>query len=316
MGDRSGSTELPLGLTEEMRTTVLDNLSDGVYFVDRHRRILYWNRGAEEITGFSREEVLGRQCKDNILNHCDEAGNILCGRGCPLLATIRNGTQHEAHVYLHHKDGHRKPVAIRAAPIRDASGAIIGAAETFHDDTPLSDVRRRATELERDSMLDALTGVGNRRLGKAALSGWIEQLNGYGRGFGVLFADIDHFKKVNDTYGHDVGDEALRAVARTLEETSRMSDTVVRWGGDEFLVLAADTRPRTLELIAERVRALVSRAELFTRDGTVSVTVSIGATLAVTGDTAKRIVRRADALLYASKAAGRNRVTLDPFSRS
>ncbi len=316
MGDSSGSTELPLGLTEEIRTTVLDNLSDGVYFVDRQRRILYWNQGAERITGYSKEEVLGRQCKDNILNHCDDAGNILCGKGCPLLATIRDGNQREVHVYLQHKDGHRKPVAIRAAPIRDANGAIIGAAETFHDDTVLSDARRRASEFERDSMLDALTGVGNRRLGKAALAGWIEQFDGYGRGFGVLFADIDHFKKVNDRYGHDIGDEALRAVARTLEETCRTSDTVVRWGGDEFLVVAADARPRTLELIAERVRALVSRAELFTGEGTVSVTVSVGATLAIKGDTAKRILRRADALLYASKTAGRNRITLDPFSHA
>ena len=315
MGDPSSSSELPLGLTEEMRTTVLDNLSDGVYFVDRRRRILYWNQGAERITGFSKDEVVGRRCVDNILNHCDDAGTVLCGKGCPLLATIRDGKQREAHVYLHHKDGHRKPVAIRAAAIRDATGRIIGAAETFHDDTVLSDTRHRASEFERDSMLDALTGVGNRRLGKAVLAGWIEQFDGYGRGFGVLFADVDHFKQVNDMFGHDVGDEALRAVARTLEETSRASDTIVRWGGDEFLLLAADARPQTLELIAERVRALVARSELFTGAGAVSVTVSIGGTLATPGDTAALILRRADALLYASKGAGRNRVTLDPESR-
>ncbi len=198
-----------------------------------------------------------------------------------------------------------------AAPIHDANGRIIGAAETFHEDTVLSDTQRRAQEFERDAMLDALTGVGNRRLGKATLAGWVEQFDGYGRGFGVIFTDIDRFKVVNDTYGHHVGDEALRAVARTLEETSRASDTVVRWGGDEFLLLVGDARPRTLELIAERVRALVSRTELFTDAGTVSVTVSIGATLASPGDTPARILERVDALLYVSKTDGRNRVTLE-----
>ena len=313
MGERSGS-ELPLGLTEEMRTTVLENLSDGVYFVDRQRRILYWNSGAERITGFTKEEVLGRRCKDNILNHCDEAGTVLCAHHCPLLATMLDGDQREAHVYLHHSDGHRKPVCIRASPIRDADGRIVGAVETFHDDSALFDSRQRALELEQASMVDPLTGVGNRRLGKATLAGLMTQFDTYGRSFGVLFADIDGFKLVNDRFGHEIGDEALRAVARTLSDTSRTSDAVVRWGGDEFLLLVADARQSTLELISERVRALVERSELMTADGRVPLTVSVGATVVIRGDTGKRILRRADALLYASKAAGRNRVTIDPFS--
>ena len=313
MGESSGS-QLPLGLTEEMRTTVLENLSDGVYFVDRQRRILYWNRGAERITGFSKDEVLGRRCKDNILNHCDDAGTVLCTHHCPLLATMLDGDQREAHVYLHHRDGHRKPVCIRASPIRDADGRIVGAVETFHDDSALFDSRQRALELEEASMVDPLTGVGNRRLGKATLAGLITQSDSYGRSFGLVFADIDSFKLINDQYGHEIGDEALRAVAHTLSDTSRTSDAVVRWGGDEFLVLVADARPSTLELIAERVRALVERTQLMTDGRRVPLTVSVGATVAVRGDTAKRIVQRADALLYASKAAGRNRVTLDPFS--
>jgi diguanylate cyclase (GGDEF)-like protein/PAS domain S-box-containing protein len=298
-----------------MRTTVLENLSDGVYFVDRGRRILYWNKGAERITGYSKDEVLGRRCRDNLLNHCDEAGTILCTTLCPLSATMRDGEHREAHVYLRHKDGHRKPVRVRAAAVRDGDGVVVGAVETFHDDSKLFDSRRRALELERESMLDPLTGVGNRRLGKVTLAGWITQYETGGRSFGLLFADIDRFKQVNDRFGHDVGDEALRAVARTLEETSRTSDTVVRWGGEEFIVLVGDARLRTLELIAERVRALVERTDMQTENGSVSITVSIGATIVKEGDTPTRIMRRADALLYASKAGGRNRVTLDPISR-
>ncbi len=120
-----------IGLSAELRDALLENLSDGIYFVDRERRIMYWNRGAERITGFSAEELLGRRCEDMILNHCDGSGTILCGEKCPLLATIRDGQQREAHLYLHHKDGHRKPVRVCAATIHGAEGEVIGAVETF-----------------------------------------------------------------------------------------------------------------------------------------------------------------------------------------
>ncbi len=159
-----------IGLSAELRGALLENLSDGVYFVDLERRVMYWNRGAERITGFSAEEVLGRRCEDMILNHCDESGTILCGEKCPLLATIRDGQQREAHLYLHHKDGHRKPVRVCAAAIHDAEGAVIGAVETFHDDSALAHSRQRAAHLLDASMRDPLTGVGNRRLGEAVLA--------------------------------------------------------------------------------------------------------------------------------------------------
>lgn len=302
---------LPAGITDDMRVAVLDNLSDGVYFVDRQRRILYWNRGAERITGFTAEEVLGRRCKDRILNHCDEAGTTLCGKLCPLLDTIRDGHQREAHVYLHHKDGHMRPVRIRAAAIHDQEGNVVGAVETFHDDTALVDIRREAADRERASMSDALTGVGNRRLGEVLLTGWIEQYRQLARPFSVLFIDIDRFKAVNDGFGHDVGDEALRVVARTLVDTSRHSDQVIRWGGEEFVVLLADTHAATLRAVSERLRVMVMNTRVDAGSRRVPLTVSIGGTLAAPGDSAELIVRRADALLYESKRAGRNTVTLD-----
>jgi len=299
------------GLSDRLRLSVLENLTDGVYFVDRSRRIMYWNKGAQEITGFSAEEVLGRRCKDHILNHCDEAGTLLCGSRCPLLATIRDGQQRETHAYLHHKDGHRRPVLIRAAALHDDDGNIIGAVETFHDNGALVESRRRAEDLRRDSLYDALTGVGNRRLGQSVLAGCIEQYRRFERGFGVLLVDIDRFKRVNDRLGHAVGDEALKLVARTLTDACRQRDEVIRWGGEEFLVLLTEVDASTLAAAAERLRALVSRTRLFAARRAVPLRVSIGGTLVAPGDTEDLIVARADALLYAAKNAGRNRVNLD-----
>jgi diguanylate cyclase (GGDEF)-like protein/PAS domain S-box-containing protein len=307
----STSTPEAAGLSDRMRLAVLDNLSDGVYFVDRDRRITYWNKGAERLTGFSAPEVVGRRCRDGILTHCDAAGTQLCGSRCPLLATIHDGRVREAHIFLHHKQGHRRPVSVRAAPLRDEAGAIVGAVEIFNDDSALLDTRRRADGLERRAMTDPLTGIGNRRLAEMTLAGWLEQHRGFDWSFGVLFADVDEFKVVNDTYGHGVGDEALRIVARTLAHGVRQGDTVARWGGEEFVVLTGGADGEALTAVAERLRALVEQSKLFVDRRRVPLTISVGATLVAPGDSADGLIHRADALLYDAKLAGRNRVALD-----
>ena len=98
---------------------LLDQISDGVYFVTLDRRITYWNGGAERITGYAADEVLGRSCSEGILRHVDDAGRQLCLDGCPLAAVMKDGKPREAHVYLHHKDGHRVPVTVRGQALRN-----------------------------------------------------------------------------------------------------------------------------------------------------------------------------------------------------
>jgi diguanylate cyclase (GGDEF)-like protein len=125
-----------------------------------------------------------------------------------------------------------------------------------------------------------------------------------------MFLDIDHFKRCNDTHGHQAGDAVLATVARTLFASVRPFDTVGRWGGEEFLGVFPRISRETLHEIADRLHNLVAatRAEF---EGTViSVTVSIGATLANEGDDIETLIARADALMYRSKEQGRNRVTL------
>ena len=107
---------------------ILDNLYDGIYFVDRTRKITYWNKAAERITGFRRSEVLGAPCHDHILNHINDEGDPLCQSECPLAKCIETGQPTEAEAYLHHKEGYRLPVSIRVTPILDQDGNVIGAA--------------------------------------------------------------------------------------------------------------------------------------------------------------------------------------------
>jgi len=290
--------------------TLLDNLYDGVYFVDRDRRITYWNKGAERITGYPGSEVVGRHCSDNILVHVDREGNNLCLGMCPLGGTINDGMARSSDVYLKHKDGHRVHVRVRAAPIRDASGEIAGGVEIFTDHTPAAEALERFAELERLAFLDPLTGLANRRYTEITLASRLEELQRYGWRFGVLFIDIDHFKDVNDRCGHDTGDEVLKMVARTLQQSVRSFDVVSRWGGEEYVVVVAHVEGDELTATANRCRALVEQSRL-PAAAHICATISLGATLAREDDTVASLIKRADGLMYKSKAAGRNAVTVD-----
>jgi diguanylate cyclase (GGDEF)-like protein/PAS domain S-box-containing protein len=290
---------------------LLENLYDGVYFVDLERRITYWNNGAERISGFSAAEVVGKHCSDGILIHVDAEGCRLCTGSCPLAATIEDGRARESEVFLHHKAGHRVPVSVRVSPILDEEGRITGAVEVFSDNTSKTAALERVLQLEVLALLDPVTGVENRRHTEVRLQASLDALQRYGWQFGVLFLDVDHFKKVNDTHGHETGDKVLRMVAQTLGGNLRSVDSFGRWGGEEFIAVITNTSREYLCMVAERSRMLVTESELRAGPHRVRVTVSIGATMACAEDTIESVVDRADGLLYQAKADGRNRVKFE-----
>ena len=296
---------------EDFYKNLLDNLYDGVYFVDADRRITYWNRGAQRLTGYSPEEVLGCYCRENILEHVDEEAVRLCVRSlCPAAKTLQDGEAREEEVFLHHKQGHRLPVAIRVAPIKSPDGKVVGAVEVFSDNTPRVMSRQTIEELQRIALLDPLTEVGNRRYAEMNLKFRLAEKERYGWPFGVLFVDIDRFKAVNDRYGHETGDDVLRMTARTLTNSLRPFDLVSRWGGEEFLALVINVDADSLLVVAEKLRRMVEQSSIVHGSGSVRVTVSIGGTLAEPEDSIEGLVRRADGLMYRSKAEGRNRVSI------
>jgi diguanylate cyclase (GGDEF)-like protein/PAS domain S-box-containing protein len=289
---------------------LLESLPDGMYATDRERRITYWNKAAERISGFSGTEVVGSRCSDGILQHVDELGQQLCLGRCPLAATIEDGGTREAHVYLHHKQGHRVPVTVRVSPVHDSKGAVIGAVEVFSEDNGIHDLLRNLSEARREALVDELTDLGNRKSCELTLRSRIARLASHGVPFGVVFLDVDHFKFINDAFGHQVGDHVLLMVARTTERSLRPRDVVTRRGGDEFVIVLDNASPSTLEEIAERMRTLIEQS-FITHEGTrVSVTASLGATMGVVDDTPDTAIARADALMYESKESGRNRLTI------
>ncbi len=290
---------------------LIENIYDGVYYVDLNRCITYWNRGAERLTGYGREAVMGKSCADNILRHVDDQGNELCLQGCPLADTMIDGRAREAEVFLHHRQGHRVPVFVRGTPMRDAEGKIIGAVEVFSSNTKNVQAMEMIDRLQQEALKDALTGLGNRRFADMNLSTMIHGLRENGVRFGVLLVDADHFKAVNDTWGHNVGDEVLKMLAGSISAGLRALDVPCRWGGEEFIVLLPNVTPEILQQVGERLRMLIENSWIEHDGQQIRVTASLGGAFSRPDDTATSVVERADDLLYQSKAAGRNRVSVE-----
>ena len=297
-------------MKDQFYQQLVESLYDGVYYVDRDRVITFWNRAAERISGYSAEEVLGKSCSDNILRHVDELGTELCITGCPLAATMEDGIVQETEVFLHHKQGHRVPVCVRGAPIKDEAGNIVGAVEVFSNNTKNMHALETIRQLQNESLHDALTGLGNRRFADVSLDNMLHTAEQENVPFGLLFVDIDHFKQVNDTWGHGTGDKVLTMVAQTLANGLRALDVPCRWGGEEFVVLLPNVNRQALSNVAERLRMLIENSWLEEGNEIIRVTASFGGALYMPGDTAKSLVARADSLVYKSKDCGRNCVHL------
>jgi diguanylate cyclase (GGDEF)-like protein/PAS domain S-box-containing protein len=276
----------------------IDNLNLGVCFLNAEKKITYWNKGAENLTGFLANEVMGKKFG-------------LLKENCPIGKTLEDGEQRESEAYLKNKNGKKLHFSVRVTPTRDEADKVIGANVMFFDISSQIVLINKIRELERSASFDALTKLPNRRLFEKNLLARFEEMQRHKRVFGIVFMDIDNFKFINDSYGHDVGDLVLKMVAKKLSDSLRPYDMIGRWGGEEFVALVPYVSREQLHVISNRMRSMVDRMSVFTGDSILKVTLSIGATLAKPEDTIDSIIRRADKLMYISKNNGKNKVTLE-----
>lgn len=295
---------------EQLYLSIINNLQDGVYFVDSNRTIQFWNKAAEEITGYSPEEIIGKSCPETLLNHIDNEGRPLCIVGCPLYATIIDGVQRKDNVFVRHKRGHRIPILVNIFPIYD-DGKCIGAIEVFTQNSPKVYEDDLVEHLSGIAMHDTLTGLPNRRYLESFLEYKLSEFKRFGKMFAVLFADIDNFSSFNNNYGHETGDAVLVNIASSLKNSIRSTDLVGRWGGEEYVGIYTINKDYDVPIVGERFRQLVGNTEVRYGDEALKVTVSVGITLVRQGDTLQSIVDRADQMMYNSKKNGKNRITSD-----
>ena len=291
---------------------LLDHMSDGVYFVDRERRIQYWSKAAQRLTGYTSEDLSGRRCQESQLCHADESGESLCQEDCPLSACMADGSARETSLYLRSKQGRKLPVAVRVQPVRGTNGAIVGALEIFTDDSAHTEARRKIESMRRLAYLDHLTQMPNRRFLETTVASAVAEFRVSKDPFGVLVIDLDEFKPINDSFGHPFGDRVLRCVGDSLSRSLRPTDTVGRWGGDEFVAIVRGVDLEILNRLALRCVRLVRQTAIpFSDDQQVPLSVSIGAALSRASENVEQLIHRADELMYRSKAGGRGCATTE-----
>lgn len=200
---------------------------------------------------------------------------------------------------------------IGPAPLRERDRILLGS-------TVLGFFLRDAEEIELDRTLyelatkDALTGLDNRHQFHALLRHYIERVRRYGQLIALLLIDADHFKNINDTYGHDVGDLALQHIARVIATSCRSTEVCSRWGGEEFAVLAPESNEHGATVLAERIRNRIAFFPLeLSGSQKVEISVSIGITILRADDSPEEAFRRADRSLYLAKELGRNRTVFE-----
>ncbi len=286
-------------LSDRARIT-LDSIGDAVVSTDAAGNVTYLNPVGEGMTGWTLQAAVG-QPLTAVLRIVDADSRVPAPN--PLLqAMIRNRPVGlSPNSVLLRRDGHEVPIEDTAAPIHDAAGGVAGAVIVFHD---VSAARTNARRMSHLAHHDALTGLPNRLLLHDRLMGSIAMARRHRKALAVLFLDVNHFKHVNDTLGHTVGDALLRSLARRLVGCVRSSDTVSRQGGDEFVVLLAEVaHAEDAKLCAQKIHAAMRLPHSIEgRELTMTVSIGIGV-YPEDGKDARTLLRNADLALIQSRAA-------------
>lgn len=291
-------------ITERKRTEarmrklsmVVEQTADIVVITGKSGIIEYVNPAFENLTGYSRDEAVGNTPR--IL----KSGRHTAEFYQELWDTILSGGVYRNVFVNKKKNGDLYYDECTITPVIDGKGAITHFVATAKD---ITDQKHAEHELRERAEKDYLTGVFNRRKFYEILAHELERAQRYERALSLIMMDIDHFKKVNDTHGHAVGDEVLKATAAMVRAHIRDTDTLARIGGEEFVILAPETTLEHTLGLAEKVRCTIAAAEL-PRCG--KITISFGVTALDDTVTIDEFVRRADEALYRAKNTGRNRV--------
>jgi diguanylate cyclase (GGDEF)-like protein/PAS domain S-box-containing protein len=290
----------------EIFKTILETLPTGVYLVDRNRRILFWNAGAETISGYLRQDVVGRFLRDHLLATTDEVLDANSDPFDPLSLAFRDGKSSTGSVSILHKEGYRVPIVLRTVPIRNERGGIIGAAECFEKNISASDRTRRKTAFAELECLDAVTGVPARTFMETRLREHLTIYSERDTPFSILLLQVDQLDQYRAARGPGVVPTILRVVAQTIENSLRPTDLVGCWSESMFVALLLECKETEIESVANRIRKIIGQSEVEWWGDKFSVTAAFGGAGTRPGDTLELLVGRAEKSLMESITAGGN----------
>jgi diguanylate cyclase (GGDEF)-like protein/PAS domain S-box-containing protein len=291
--------------------TVLDGLETGVYIVDRNRRICFWNEGAEKITGYLRQNVVGHFLRDHLLTTSDASKDLDSDLDDPINLAFRDGKPSILKASILHNDGYRLPIVLRTNPIRNSRGKVIGAAESFERNrAAFETTRRRSSRADIDCLnLDEVTGVAAQSFMQTQLLENLISFAGHGISFAIILLQIDDMDRYRASRGPGVVFLIQRIVAQSIENCLRPTDLVGCWDNHRFLGILMDCKESEVALVGERTKRMVARSEMEWWGDKFSVTSSVGCAACREGDNMEALVARAEASLRESIVKGGNRVT-------
>ena len=279
---------------------IFNAAADAMCVIDREFNVLKINETFSKLFGIKKKQADNKKCFEII------PGSECHSSNCPLKKIIDGKLCPEADIEKKTVDGSILSCIMSASAFRDPGGELYGMVLNFKDITYRKQLEEKLKEL---ATTDGLTGIFNRRHFMELANREFDRAKRYGAALAMLMIDVDHFKSVNDTYGHDIGDEALILLADTGKNILRKVDVFGRIGGEEFAALLPDTDLNGAIITAERLKQAIQESCVVTKKGPVHFSISVGVALVTEShETMGDLVRATDAALYRAKEKGRNRV--------
>lgn len=286
----------------DFHQTLAETSRDGIFYVAADGTVRFWNAAAERLTGIVAESIVGQRWSPEILDLATDSHVPVGQDECPVRGALRSGESTSGRFSVRGRHGRPAPVELTVAPV-----ASLGVAVVLRDLTSETTLEARCQRLNELATRDSLTAVANRaeldRVHGLFVTNHLERQSPYS----VVMVDIDHFKSINDVFGHQAGDDVLRAFGALLKSQCRVGDFVARYGGEEFALMWADCPGSAAVQRAEEIRRIVAQTPQAALAGKC-ITASFGVTEIAAGDTPMIMLERADRALFAAKERGRNRV--------
>ena len=301
------AVEAALAEEKERLRVTLQSIGDGVISTDGNGRVAFLNPIAEQMTGWSSVEAVGRRVEEVFVVVSEATGE-------PVADPVGEALQRQQLYYLNEdavlvgRSGERRAIRDSAAPVRTLDGSVIGAVLVFQD---ITQSRALQKELAHSARHDGLTGLPNRKAFEAALAAALEQAKAERREHALCFVDLDRFKQVNDSAGHAAGDALLQEIGQAIRRACRSHDFIGRIGGDEFALLLGDCSLSGARKVAQQVIDSIAGLRPTWHGKNYDIGASVGITaLTANSPSAATLMAEADAACYAAKNGGRNRVAV------
>ena len=289
---------------------LLNNLYEGIYYVDHKKIIKYWSSGAERITGYSSDEVLGKRCSEDILKPKSLDGREMCKTNCILTDTLKTGSFVQTEIYITHKNGHKILIALRVAPMFNHIGKIVGVTQIFTDSKDNIELDEKEAESRKTAYFDPITKLPNKSSFEMVLNSTFSGFRRNNWSFGVFLFTVDDFNKLKKNYDLESCNEIMREVSSAIVDNLRPFDTLGIWSELEYAAIVINVDNDKLKLIGERIKILIEKITIPVGKGSIKLTLSIGASLALINDSSEILMSRVKSHLEHGIIKGGNCLTI------